>query len=298
MNSINISLMSNVGHLILTMVSSEILNTERHRDGVKYFCKLFRIEFSLPSINHVTSILRQFSLLPYENISKILSLNQNWDENHFRWPQEIICDYEKYKLGGTCFSLTFFLKAILDYFGYQTTILMADMKAGRNTHCALLLEFKNRKYLLDPGYLLHFPLPLDSAVTSGKVQLEYDPFCERYSLSTLENGKKKWRYSFQERPTSIEDFSQYWEDSFHWMTMHGICLSKRDENNFIYLHNHYLKLENRSQHFKGNLNTEIAELAQRWFNIPPEIVRQAEKALRENLYQDKILGYQIPNWFK
>nr|MBP7885753.1 hypothetical protein [Candidatus Neomarinimicrobiota bacterium] len=119
MNSINISLMSNVGHLILTMVSSEILNTERHRDGVKYFCKLFRIESSLPSINHVTSILRKFSLLPYENISKILSLNQNWDENHFRWPQEIICDYEKYKLGGTCFSLTFFLKAILDYFGYQ-----------------------------------------------------------------------------------------------------------------------------------------------------------------------------------
>ncbi|HRU92176.1 MAG TPA: arylamine N-acetyltransferase [Candidatus Marinimicrobia bacterium] len=275
-----------------------MLDTQKHREGVEYFCKLFQIEFSSPSIEHVTGLLRKFSLLPYENISKILNLNRNWNENHFRWPQEIISDYEKYKLGGTCFSLTFFLKAILDYFGYRTQILMADMKAGRNTHCALLLEFKGRKYLLDPGYLLHYPLPLDSPVIFGKVRLEYDQFNDKYTLATIENGKRKWRYSFQEKATSLEDFSYYWEDSFHWMTMHGICLSRRDQESFIYLHNHYLKMENSSEHFKGNLNTEIAELAQRWFNIPPEIVRQAEKALRENLYQDQKLGYQVPKWFK
>jgi len=80
--------------------------------------------------------------------------------------------------------------------------------------------------------------------------------------------------------------------------MHGICLSKRDQDRFIYLHNHYLKLESGAERFKGNVNTAIAELVQRWFDIPPEIVRRAEKALRENMYHDRELGYKVPKWLK
>lgn len=275
-----------------------LFDSHKHHNGVEYFCKLFRIEHSELSLNHVASILRSFALLPYENLSKILNLHRKWDDEPFRWPQDIICDYEKYKLGGTCFSLTFFLKTILDYFGYRTSILMADMKSGKNTHCALRLDFDDREYLLDPGYLLHYPLPLDTSVIAGKVNLVYDPLRERYTLFTIENAKQKWRYSFHKEPTSLEDFRCYWLDSFHWMTMHGICLSKRDEDRFIYLHNHYLKLESGSERFKGNFSTEIAELTQRWFGIPPEIVRQAEKALRDNLYHDRDLGYRVPKWVK
>ncbi|MFA6743141.1 MAG: arylamine N-acetyltransferase [Candidatus Neomarinimicrobiota bacterium] len=285
-------------HLILVMELSKTVDTQQHYDGVEYFCKLFQIDNSEHSIAHVSKILRSFSLLPYENLSKILNLNRKWDDSPFRWPHDIICDYDKFRLGGTCFSLTFFLKTILDYFGYQTIILMADMKSGRNTHCTLQLDFNNREYLLDPGYLLHYPLPLGEPLISGNVQLDYDPFTERYTLFTFENGKQKWRYSFLKKATSIEDFQRYWQDSFHWMTMHGICLSKRDKERFIYLHNHYLKLESSDERFKGNVKTEVAELAQRWFDISPEIVRRAEKALRENLYHDRELGYKVPKWVK
>jgi len=173
-----------------------MVDTYLHYDGIEYFCTLFKIHNSEPSIQHVSKILRSFSLLPYENLSKILNLNRKWDDSPFRWPHDIICDYEKFRLGGTCFSLTFFLKAILDYFGYRTIILMADMKSGRNTHCTPLLDFNNREYLLDPGYLLHYPLPFDAPLVIGKVQLIYDSFAKRYTLFTIENGKQKWRYSF------------------------------------------------------------------------------------------------------
>jgi len=280
------------------MEFSELFDTHKHYEGAEYFCKLFKIENAELSIENVTRILRSFALLPYENLSKILNLNQKWDNSPFRWPLDIIGDYEKFKLGGTCFALTFFLKTILDYCGYQTIILMADMKSGRNTHCTLLLDFGEHEYLLDPGYLLHYPLPLDAPHGSGKFQLTYDPFIERYTLFTFENGEPKRRYSFLKRPTSMADFSHYWQDSFHWMTMHGICLSRRDEEQFIYLHNHYLKMETGSECFKGNFKIEIAAIAQRWFDIPPEIVHRAEKALRDNLYHDRELGYKVPKWVK
>lgn len=277
---------------------ADLFNPQNHHDGVEYFLRIFKIEKSGPSIEHITGILRSFSLLPYENLSKILNLNRKWDSGHFRWPRDIISDYEQFRLGGTCFSLTFFLKTILGYCGYRTEILMADMKSGQNTHCLLLLNFEGREYLLDPGYLLQYPLPLDSSIVTGKFALRYDPEDDRYSLKTIEGNQEKWRYSFRKEPTAPEDFRRYWEDSFHWMTMHGICLSKRDENGFVYLHNHYLKRVSATDAFKGNIRTDISEIVNGWFGIPPEIVRQAEKALLENLYHDRELGFRIPVWIK
>ncbi len=280
------------------MDTSELFNIQTHRNGVEYFLRLFQIEASEPSLEHVVRILRSFSLLPYENLSKILYLNRNWQSGHFRWPQDIISDYERFHLGGTCFSLTFFLKTILDYCGYRTEILMADMKSGPNTHCLLLLYFEGREYLLDPGYLLQYPLPLDSPNITGKFALRYDPGNDRYSLRTIEGDQEKRRYSFRKAPTSLMDFQKYWEDSFHWMTMHGICLSKREENGFIYLHNHYLKRVTDSEHFKGNVTTDLSEIVQNWFGIPSELVRSAQNALLENLHRDKDLGFQVPRWLK
>ncbi len=284
--------------LIFDMDTSDSFNIQAHRTGVEYFLQLFQIRESEPSLEHVTCILRSFSLLPYENLSKILNLNQNWQSGHFRWPQDIISDYERFRLGGTCFSLTFFLKAILDYFGYNTAILMADMKSGQNTHCLLRLDYDNREFLLDPGYLLQYPLPLDSIADYGRFILKFDINTSSYSLFTVENGRHKLRYKFLNTATSPADFMQYWDDSFHWMTMHGICLSRRDENGFIYLHNHFLKRVTDTEYFKGNITTDLSEIVQNWFGIPSELVRSAQTALLENLHHDKDLGFQVPRWLK
>jgi hypothetical protein len=77
-----------------------------------------------------------------------------------------------------------------------------------------------------------------------------------------------------------------------------ICLSKREENGFIYLHNHYLKRVTDSEHFKGNVTTDLSEIVQNWFGIPSELVRSAQNALLENLHRDKDLGFQVPRWLK
>jgi hypothetical protein len=141
--------MSNVGHLIFDLVSSEILNTERHATG-KIFLQVIPYRIFTTFITTSPVFFANFSLLPYENISKILSLNKIGTK---------IISAGLRKSSATMkninwrylFSLLLFSKGILDYFGYQTTILMADMKAGRNTHCALLLEFKTANIYLIPA---------------------------------------------------------------------------------------------------------------------------------------------------
>jgi arylamine N-acetyltransferase len=279
-------------------MKNQLLDTKAHFQSISHFCEIFKIKEKIFGMNQVREILRGFSHLPYENLSKIIKLNNSRDSLIYRFPEEVISDYAEYKLGGTCFSLTFLLKTVLDYYGYKTYIVMCDMKAYPNSHCTLILKYNSDEYLLDPGYLIHDPLKLinDSKIAEAQnsISLNYNPIGRKYSLWTFDGKRLKFRYSFRKVPISMKDFDKFWKDSFHWRTMHGICLSKRDENGFVYLHNHYVKKED----IKENFNEDIPEIVEKLFNIPPELVKKAEKSLKDNIFYDREMGYKVPKWAK
>ncbi len=62
------------------MINKSFLNTKNHFTAAEYFLKIFDIKEQKPSLKHVSEIIRQFSKLPYENLSKILKLNKKWDD--------------------------------------------------------------------------------------------------------------------------------------------------------------------------------------------------------------------------
>ena len=274
------------------------INTASSVPAVQRFLEIARIENTDPTHENLNKILRCYAQLPYENLSKIIKLNQNWDKNHFRFPEEVITDHERFRLGGTCFSLTFFLKTILDHIGYETDFLMADMHSGENSHCALILKQDSKEFLVDPGYLLDSPLDISSTNSDRGIYLSKKSDQDRYSLWTPGGKQMKKRYSFIKTATTDDQFFEHWGNSFHQMTMHGICLSKRDENGLVYLHNHYIKREGDDLFFKGKFNEEISEITQKYFNIPEDVVKKAELALKENLHYDKESGYKVPIWVK
>lgn len=266
---------------------------------VEHFIKMFNIPIEKQSREHVAKILRSFSLFPYENLSKILLLHKNFDAPIFRNPGNIIEDFENFRLGGTCFSLTLYLKKIMDYFDYDTDFILADMKSGDNSHTALRMNFEGGQYLLDPGYLLKYPLRIDKVQLSGdSVFLEPEEKPNRFTLYTFKSGNKIWRYSFENRATNFADYLKYWERSFHWMTMHGICLSRKTENEFLYIHNNYLKKESTTEKIKGKFNEDLSFVIHEHFGIPRKIIQKAKEALVDNLHHDKDLGFRVPDWVK
>ena len=85
-----------------------LLDLTAHDEGVKRFLEFFKLKRKKPDSIFLQELLLHFSNLPYENLSKIIKLDNDWDsENKIRLPEELIEDYISYKLGGTCFSLTF-----------------------------------------------------------------------------------------------------------------------------------------------------------------------------------------------
>ncbi|MDO9547475.1 MAG: hypothetical protein Q7J65_00730, partial [Candidatus Marinimicrobia bacterium] len=160
------------------------------------------------------------------------------------------------------------------------------------------LKQNSKEFLIDPGYLLSSPLDISSTNSNQGIYLSRESQQNQYSLWTPGGKQMKKRYSFIKTASSADKFFGHWENSFHQMTMHGICLSKRDENGFVYLHNHYIKREGDDLIFKGKFKEEISVIARKYFSIPEDVVKKAELALMENLHYDKESGYKVPSWVK
>jgi len=275
-----------------------ILDPFQHLDGVKQFMDYFDIEPQNPGLLFLQKILTHYAQVPYENVSKVLKLNRDFTSpQHIRLPEEIIDDHIQYGLGGTCFSLTYYLQSILSIYDFHCYPVMADMKNRPNVHCALVVELDRKKYLVDPGYLLTQPMEINPdkprlyrSPHTG-VELRFDTRDERYHLYTFDRQNIKWRYTFKDRPTPADEFLQHWLASFYQGTMHGILLTRVQNDGLIYLHNNYLQISNIEGKTKKRLKENYPNIVQDLFGISADLIQEAEQAIARNMELEKKFGY-------
>ena len=249
-----------------------------------------------PGLTKLAEILQAFINIPYENLSKIIKYHQyHQDLASLRMPDEVWEAYKRHRLGGTCFSLTFFLLVILDYLHYSCYPVMARMKAGPNHHCALVVEHGGEHYLVDPGYALDVPMPFlhrrervfrtahsGVEIRPGEVQAHYHVF-------TFNRQGSQWRYEFADVPTPPDRFLQHWLESFTWNGMHGLCLTKIQKDTLYFVHNYFMREANAAYKKNHNLKRNREEVIRSLFGIDPKIVQRAQEALEENLKREGIL---------
>ena len=264
------------------------------------FFSHFKIRPQRASLQDLQSILAAFSHLPYENLSKIIKLNKHGDDPaRLRMPEEVLDDHRRWHLGGTCFSLTFSLQAILVHAGYVCYPVMADMRAGRNVHCALVVVHDYTKYLVDPGYVLDRPMAIDPArariyhTDFTGVELVHNEVLGNYHLYTFSRHDMKWRYCFADQPTPMSEFLEHWQASFGRNSMHGLCLTRVRGDGLIYIHNGFMRESSwqgkRNFNVKHNLHATIEDI----FCIPADFVEQARVALQENLWRERAVTSHI-----
>jgi arylamine N-acetyltransferase len=273
------------------------LHPDNHAYAVRHFLEYFSIKQAMADADLLIKILESFSQIPYENISKIVKLNRNFlTEDRLRLPEEVMEDFSRHHLGGTCFSLSFFLHTVLYHLGYQTHMVMADMRNRANVHCALVALLNNKVYLIDPGYLLTQPMQIHPdksrlyRAPHNGVELKFDPESRRYQLYTFDRQLIKFRYSFFVEPTPLPEFLQHWLASFYQAGMHGICMTQMQEDQLVYLHNDFLQVASvngkNKRHIKQNYEKVVGEV----FGIGPEWVEMAQEALAGNMELERIHG--------
>ena len=286
---------------IAEMSPPHLLDPAQHQKGAESFIKYYHIRQKPPDLEFLRDILSHFARLPYENISKIIKLRQFFTSlNRLRLPEEIIEEHIQFGFGGTCFSLTFYLQCILLHYGYVCYPVMADMKNRPNEHCALVVLLDKRKYLVDPGYLLTTPMEIHPdkprlyRAPHAGVELRFDATAERYHLRTFDKQNSTWRYCFQDKPVSGEEFLGFWLQSFYKGTMHGICLTRVRENGLIYLYDDFLQITSPDGKIKKKLKDDFFATIRDVFCIAPAYVEQALAAIVENKASEVRFGIFDP----
>jgi arylamine N-acetyltransferase len=247
------------------------------------FITHFRVPAGEPDIELLRALIESFSVVPYENLTKIIKkFTSQGPKDRLRGPEEVLTGHIEHHTGGTCFSLTYCLGAVLTGAGYRCHTVMADMKRP-NIHCALVVHIDGKRYLVDPGYLLGEPVELgDGTVTVptsfGTVELR-PRAGERYDLLTVSGGETKQRYQVKTVPVPRSLFLRYWQESFSLPMMNSIQLTKLTRSGHLYIRDHHLRLRRGDEKLNENIRSELEQRIEREFGIPAGITSEVRDHL-------------------
>ena len=244
------------------------------------FLQYFKIQNKSPNFNLLLKITNSFSLIPYENATKIIKRNRTkCVVDRPRQSYELISNFIKNGTGGTCFSLVYTLYEILKELRFNTYLVLADRTYGANTHSAVIVVIDKCKYILDPGFLVPFPiLVLKKAIIQMQMnELVIEEDNKTIKVSSLKKNNLKFRYLIKDVEISSSEFISTWNESFEWKMMDNIYLTKLFNGGQLFIKDNRVEIitsEKREKYFiNKNTASEIAKL----FNISPNILMEAEK---------------------
>ncbi len=221
---------------------------DRYHCTLQLLLERLQVAYGPPELPLLQSLLSAFSLIPYENVTKIVRRSRCGAAGEsFRMPDELARDFIESGMGGTCFSLVYLFKQLLDATGFQSYLVLADRRYGENTHCACMVKSGERLYLADPGYLIFHPLPLSSTESLTYVTAACSLFVEpvdagkRYDVYTLSpGGGKKFRYRIKNERVDDATFLDCWKGSFDFEMMNYLVVNRMMGNQRIYLRDRFL----------------------------------------------------------
>ena len=257
------------------------------RDALMAFARHFRLSADRTPRERLRDVATAFTHLPSENLTKIIKEDQEQAAiRSRRLPAEVLADHFRAGAGGTCFALTATLLHLVRSLGWEAEPLLADRRYGENTHCALLVWIDGRPHLLDPGYLILDPIPLDvrsqTRIVTEFNELVLTPQADvrRLDLATVAQGQRKHRLTFKTERADPGEFLQAWDASFDWDMMRYPVLSRVRSGRQLYLQGGRFQVRDqqsvRREEIPGQqLALQIAEA----FGIAPAIVARALEIL-------------------
>ncbi len=237
------------------------------------FCDHFGVRPQRPDRDLLHELGHLFSRLPYENLTKLIKKHRfPPGPIRRRLPDEVLAEHLTHGAGGTCFALTHLFASVLERLKFQCFPVLCDTRHRPDNHCALIVLLDSEPHLVDPGYLLHEPVPLASTADgAARVALvPGDPVGAAYDLYTY--GTRRYRVKME--AVRAEKFFAVWDASFEWTMMNGVHLCSAAGDGYAYVHNHKLCLRDGQARTLNIRGSESSVLARR-FGIDPEVIEQA-----------------------
>lgn len=129
-----------------------------------------------------------------------------------RWPDELWTDAMERGGGGTCFESNYAFFHLLRDIGFDGYLTINDMGAVCGCHTAIVIRLGDERWLVDAGYPLYLPLPLDNSQPTQRTT----PF-HTYTVTPLPDNRfeiqrdrhpKPYAFTLLDRPITDDDYRQ------------------------------------------------------------------------------------------
>jgi len=249
--------------------------------GAGLLLEHFNIKQQSPDISLLEKLLDRFSSIPYENATKIIKAGGDV-YNNFRFPPELAGDYIKFGSGGTCFSLVYLFKSLMDECGFTSKLVLADRNYGSDTHTAVLVSMGDELFLADPGYLIFTPIKLSREKPvlhhTGLYDISIDPlsggkFFDVYSL--FPDGNRKFRYRIKNEFVHRDVYLEAWKKSFEFEMMNSLVITKVSQREHFYIRNNFFQHNSLKGKIKKHITTEELIRFTSGAGISAEVIRKA-----------------------
>ncbi len=255
------------------------------------FLSQFGLAASRDRWNLLRWVARTFACLPYENLTKVIKIQEEGSpERARREPKEVLGDHFRFGTGGTCFSLSATLLHLVRSLGWKAAPILADRKYGDDTHSAIIVWINERPHLLDPGYLIVDPIPLDIK-EPRRIRTSFNELIlipqrggEEISLHTVQQGNRTYRLTFKTQPVEPGDFLKVWDSSFKWDMMQYLVLTCIRGQEQHYLQGTRFQIRNHDNVVRREMKPEeMAEKMESGFGIDREVVARAMEIMKREI---------------
>lgn len=253
------------------------------------FSEHFALHQCSSETEQLAALAAAFARLPYENLTKIIKAAESTSPGEARRPpEEVFRDHLAFGTGGTCFSLTATLRHLVRSMGLPADPILADRSYGANTHCALLVRIEGRPHLVDPGFLILRPIPLDSIGArelSGSppgLSLVRQPGTANLDLYSLHPGRRAYRLTYKTEPVDAGEFFRVWDESFGWDMMRYPLLAGIQDSCQLYLRGKFFQVRTgQALQRAGVASGDLAAHISSQFRIDPSVVSRALSILKD-----------------
>lgn len=254
------------------------------------FLTLLEIEPAKPSLDLLKQIVSShLEKIPFENISKLIFKRQGM----YQLPsfEKYLDGIEHNNLGGTCYSINYYLNLLLRYFDYDVKLCGADMN-NPDVHIISMVNLDGTEFIVDCGYAAPFlePLPRnlekDYTLKSGNETYILKPKDSRGNSRVEQYYKDELKHFYiaKPQPRDQKEFKKVIKDSYNdeALFMNSLLVTRHSSDHSVILRNFTLTVIKGSEVKQKTISkTEIPDTVNKYFGIPARLVKSAIFGLRQ-----------------
>jgi arylamine N-acetyltransferase len=172
------------------------------------------IEEDKPSLQYLQKLITAYcTTVPWESLSRILRKDKFIEpEKCIKLEYEFWNDAINYGTGGTCYESNFAFNFLLQSLGFETYLTINEIKEKSSLHSAIIVAIKSTKFIVDIGYPLYAPIPINknemSFIKQNKIEYRSTYLSENNYLIENYPHPKPYLYHLTDKPVCTKDYLQ------------------------------------------------------------------------------------------